>query len=664
MSKESLDNDDDSMTVWEGMPQAAMSPSSVASRGSKTLVGPADLVSPATQTLNMLSQNMDDLRYNMAATETSMMEHEPSTATTELNTPVIVDDNTNTNQPLSLPPPDPKSCIPLDEWKSYYQLHYDWIPVTFVASGTSLGMVIQRDQFFSAPPHRQTGLTHCKILRVLPGGVADGSGIHVDDWICRPISGAPILALFEEVQTWAKTKNFEVSVLRLKKYQPTIKAMNFSPTMHRMPSTKSITASSGKNFLKQKEQKQQNQQRPPINANRDLLPLKKRRKRETFSEKITDSPINTPSLAVLNSKSSPTKKLGQNTSTTVFEPDEILPFCRLCNHLKNYGERGQLRRRPRIHHAWCPQSSFFENNGGKDLLGRIQHGCKQLNCSACEKEFQLGKLQSPNTHSQLCLQNQERLNKIIQEKGRNEEREQTAKDEKDSRQRKQQQKKRALLVSPSSDEEDEEVSAYRPPRKKKQPETFPSAAAKKITKLKNQKDGKPEEKATLSTISTSQPLHRVTPTPVEALAKPVASALLQKIVDRAPKNQQSDSTTIKMRWESTRENPWGAQGHQDGDIVLYGPQHGLGHVETLIPSPRYCLYPFNPNSNYRTTHFTPEEGYSVLYLSRDPLGVNPWGFGVTRDEFGHACLVDHIQPFTPATGAVRFCNQRKAFSKH
>ena len=102
------------------------------------------------------------------------------------------------------------------------------------------------------------------------------------------------------------------------------------------------------------------------------------------------------------------------------------------------------------------------------------------------------------------------------------------------------------------------------------------------------------------------------------------------------------------------ENPWGPHGYQQGDVMLYGPQRGLGHYETLLPSPRYVMNPFGTNSNYSMTHRTPEEGFTVLYLQRDPSSFNSWGFGVVRDYFGHACLVEHVQPMMAASAAVSF----------
>ena len=89
---------------------------------------------------------------------------------------------------------------------------------------------------------------------------------------------------------------------------------------------------------------------------------------------------------------------------------------------------------------------------------------------------------------------------------------------------------------------------------------------------------------------------------------------------------------------------------------MFGPQRGAGHYETLLPSARFSLNPFDGSSSYRSTHQHP--GIIVLCLRRDPSAQTPWGFEVSCDEFGHACLVKDVQPMSPASEAVSLLKRR------
>ena len=68
---------------------------------------------------------------------------------------------------------------------------------------------------------------------------------------------------------------------------------------------------------------------------------------------------------------------------------------------------------------------------------------------------------------------------------------------------------------------------------------------------------------------------------------------------------------------------------------------------------RFVANPLEEGSPYHATHRSPERGgYSVLRLMRDRLCLRPWGFTVRLHEFGGACLVDSIEPLSPAVVAV------------
>jgi hypothetical protein len=699
------------------------------------------LFSPATQTLNALSQNMDDLRYNMEAAANrrhpelkpappeSLPDSEPEVqgvfntgksktsaakasgkgATAGSSSWIATESSswsTSRTPPLPLAPrlPDPKNCLMPDVWKHRYHDIYEWIPVhvkgNTTVTGKGVGMVIQRDQFYaphtSGPSahHRQVGLTHCKILRLVPGGSAEASGIRVDDWMCRPVDenpAAPILAQFEEVQAWAKTRCFRASVLR-RKNSPNDATTITKPKPKTLQKIAPIESQATVPFLSGGKPPQGAAMAAAVDgetaaldkSRQDSLPLKKRWNRKANTTVDTSKATKVAKVSSDAKRRKPkapssTQKDGHSSKKVTTPPQDttknkpksdsyaLLPFCRLCQHLKKHGKRGHDHRKPRSHHAWCPHNPFFDNSGGQALLDRIQQGRNQLHCVGCEKEYESGKLEPAKAHSQMCLQNQKRLKKLIQEKEDEEERKEKAeKEKKKSRKEQDRKKMKRLLLLSSSEEEDEGPSEIQSRRKRQRTVDPSDRKVKASTAVSN--GGKPTKKSevqspktqsTTRKVSSEEGSRRVTPPPTEArketaARKEVSTTTRVPTTTVASKNQQHQTTTHKSCWESTMENPWGPHGHQQGDIMMYGPHRGMGHYETLLPSRRYILHPFAAHSNYCTTHCTPQEGFTVLCLQRDPSARQPWGFGVIRDDFGNACLVEHVQPMTAASAAVSF----------
>ena len=110
----------------------------------------------------------------------------------------------------------------------------------------------------------------------------------------------------------------------------------------------------------------------------------------------------------------------------------------------------------------------------------------------------------------------------------------------------------------------------------------------------------------------------------------------------------------KPQWVSC-PNPWGDRTHREGDFVLLSPDcYKLARV-TQGPKPqRFILNPFDrESSKYFQTHRSPREGYRVLQLERDALALRSWGFEFAYHDFGGACLVTEVEPFSPADAAVR-----------
>eukprot|EP00986_Skeletonema_menzelii_P006967 scaffold2632_cov124-Skeletonema_menzelii.AAC.15 len=108
-------------------------------------------------------------------------------------------------------------------------------------------------------------------------------------------------------------------------------------------------------------------------------------------------------------------------------------------------------------------------------------------------------------------------------------------------------------------------------------------------------------------------------------------------------------------------NPWGKIGHEEGDFVVISPFQSESTADMVsifhqcsngnIPK-RFVANPLKEGSPYNDTHRSPaRKGYSVLRLTRDRMGLRPWGFTVRLHEFGGACLVDSIEPLSPAEAA-------------
>ena len=352
-------------------------------------------------------------------------------------------------------------------------------------------------------------------------------------------------------------------------------------------------------------------------------------------------------------------------------PEEIFySFCRLCKHLKEKRHPTTLgRSKPRVHHAWCPQNPFFRHSGSQQLLDRIQHGRHQLHCPACETEYVTGKLEPAKNHSQVCLKYQKRIkDEIRQHEDEEKRREMTRKKKHSDSVRKEHTKKRQQDSRLSSDEDEQELVSHQPISKKKRTDPH---GCNRIGAATSSMSGRAESiDFTSVTPKPTKPKTPVTSTPK---ALPVNSKRPEgrRVMAAKPSEPEPDSRpgpsaanpsisrsqhalkkvgTFKPLWRSSSENPWGPSSFQDGDVLLYGPQRGANQFETALPGGRYSLCPFADGSSYRTTHHHPE--VMVLSLVRDHSAQIPWGLEVSRDEFGHACLVTSVQPMSPAAEAV------------
>ena len=136
---------------------------------------------------------------------------------------------------------------------------------------------------------------------------------------------------------------------------------------------------------------------------------------------------------------------------------------------------------------------------------------------------------------------------------------------------------------------------------------------------------------------------------------------IQAFIAEADRNRSEIPAPRGTKWLPC-PNPWGKIGHEEEDFVVISPfqSESAGDMVATyhqgangsIPK-RFVANPLEEGSPYHETHRSPARGgYSVLRLTRDRMGLRPWGFTVRLHEFGGACLVDSIEPLSPAEAAV------------
>ena len=165
--------------------------------------------------------------------------------------------------------------------------------------------------------------------------------------------------------------------------------------------------------------------------------------------------------------------------------------------------------------------------------------------------------------------------------------------------------------------------------------------------------------------NASQRVYQPTPSPVPVLAStqrpPQLPAWIRDFISEA--NEHNETVTIPRgsKWLPC-PNPWGKIGHEEGDFVIMSPFESESASDMIalfhqgpnggMPK-RFVANPLEEGSPYHATHRSPARGgYSVLRLTRDRMSLRPWGFTVRLHEFGGACLVDSIEPSSPAEAAV------------
>jgi hypothetical protein len=686
---------------------------------SKTVSGVPPLQSPTTEALMELSQHMDELQYPKHVPNTDPIKKNISSRK-KRNDLLNNDKNRTISNEVTLKsPPLPQSKLLVTKQrerntkqdqilsvnahagqisKVQYDLppdfSKDWTIVAIRFPKTekaSLGISILRNTFPGL--NLQPSKRHCVISRIIQQ-VQEASptkrmatyctskyGLRKGDWFLAPgkdysrqLLAPPILADFDQISQWSKQKPYRM-VCVLRKTERA--AQNLASTSD---STKPVTMS---------EEEASN---PPSKDTKKRKNPSKSSK--GFKKRKTPSNTTPPETEAPKKKPSEAPQINNSPGKVILKR-LLVPFCNRCT-----AESNKKKRKPRLHHVWCPHNPFFDDSGAKDFLLRIVRG-RNLGCQACENEFQTGKPILKNTvprdgaggggllyHNSACLKNQKHVYREQEERKhqpetpfrqsrekklngstkRNQNRSQlsarkTTKsvelDDAGARRAMKSSKgksstekccKRASIetesLSSSSSERDDSIddsddaSIYRPKQKNDKIETL------RLRKTKKQQQWR--SKAIAVKASTQNRTADLRDTQNSDSLRESS----QYLEHSRPTESDAITNFIDRDWVALEDDPWGPEGHVIGDVVLYSPARGQGHYETFLSSNRYKLDPFEPGSVYRNTHFLPEEGFNLILIKRDTLGKTPWGFHVGRDEFGHACLVTSVELSSPASAAT------------
>ena len=293
----------------------------------------------------------------------------------------------------------------------------------------------------------------------------------------------------------------------------------------------------------------------------------------------------------------------------------LVPFCALCN--------GRNTIRP-IHHSWCPKNDHFDTSGADEVLARIQRGLK-MNCEGCQLEYQSGRRAPDGTHAQRCHGGHKATPSVDPRMGSESE------PEKMENIKKQDKGTTVTILKGSKPVIATEIVEAKP---NKRIETKP--ASKPIVTATKSVGSKNRTTSAVAVVKKSKPKLPVPP----------------QLSDDDSLDDSDNGEKLNVTWDEC-DNVWGYEGHHDNDIVIYSTSNIGCHYETLFLDERYEMYPFMTCRQYRNTHYSPEDGYQAIVLRRDMLGRRPWGLTCVRHEFGGACLVDSVEPLSPADAGVR-----------
>lgn len=323
----------------------------------------------------------------------------------------------------------------------------------------------------------------------------------------------------------------------------------------------------------------------------------------------------------------PTQKPDEPFGVEIDLYSGIVPFCKLCSG-------GNVRE----HHSWCPENPHFYHNNAEKIMERIRKGV-ELGCPVCKEEYQNGKRSTNGDHSETCKAAQSRRKKSSCGK-RKRGTQQVAKDDKNK-------PCKSQAISKGSVD-----STKKTVNNGSTTSTAPSSRAS------GSKKGSKKEAAAMTTAGVKSKQIHITDKPTGKAKTTISSnwqvtaAYYQSYWDADPPSNM-DVTEVAWVPCDEAEDPWGFEGYEDGDVVIWACKRSLGHYETVLPSRRFECNPFNVYPAYHRTHTAPSKGLHVLILRRDPPCKQGWGFEWKRHDFGGACLVTRVDSYSPANASVR-----------
>ena len=329
-----------------------------------------------------------------------------------------------------------------------------------------------------------------------------------------------------------------------------------------------------------------------------------------------------------------------------------IPFCRKCND--NGGST-------KLHHYLCPKHEDFHGSGAKDKLLIVIAGIRD-NCKACMHEFKFGK-KSNEIHNAKCG----RSNMISSKKSKQDEvhEKKNVKQKKSAKENKKNKPAKSDLLQRLNHQKAKKDSDHQQNRKttttiyRKEKAVGKTIETKvkappKIVRNKAETSPKVNKRDKIVTLDDNTNVAPVTPiTPKSRLNVSINQKdeieSREQIVPPLKITDDSDSMWVSC------PNPWGDRTHQDGDFVLISPSSYSFATEVQGPRPRrFVVNPFDlVTTEYHWSHKSPSDGCSVLELRRDSLALRSWGFTFAYHDFGGACLVTSIEPYSPAEDAVR-----------
>ena len=345
---------------------------------------------------------------------------------------------------------------------------------------------------------------------------------------------------------------------------------------------------------------------------------------------VVDRSMSQTASIVKATRESTRKSATQDVAGQILRVDESInikdievQFCFACKKKSKY------------HNALCPQHPHFETSGAAEKLELVRRGVN-LACQACVFHFNNGYPDKSREHSTCCDCN---LGKTIDNSKDStltvKETKTCSKAANDS-QVTNKGKKRPLTASERFGDIEKLPDG-----------SFLSSRGRKVTMSQKGKavnfefhdhcSQDSESSAYKPGKEDSQRISRnKIPTDNDEVAIPAFPA---------------SSIIIKPRWKKST-NPWGMSEHREGDVVLALPIDGFTSHEVAFSGKRFVEKPFTPDSPYKDTHVSPEQGVQLLQLTRDPLGLTPWGFTFASHVFGGACLVTSVDSLSPASTAI------------